>query len=192
MPLTRGRRKAIRVALHQLVVVSDEIRTAMDGYSPTVVLRDERLHRDLQVAPFRLRLIAWMRAMALSELRAIDSRMSIISWRSSVTALSPFSIRFRVFRCFFAGSPSAVLRRDKLVRRPSPSALNGSRISGILGGAMSQENVELRYRAADAFNRHELDALLALCDPKMVFISHHLGLESGGRTLHGHDGVRTW
>ena len=45
---------------------------------------------------------------------------------------------------------------------------------------MSQENVELRYRAADAFNRHHLDALLAFCDPDVVFISRHLGLEGGG------------
>jgi ketosteroid isomerase-like protein len=57
---------------------------------------------------------------------------------------------------------------------------------------MSRENVALRYRAADAFNRHDLDALLALCDPDVVFISRHLGLEGGGRTLRGHDGVRTW
>ena len=57
---------------------------------------------------------------------------------------------------------------------------------------MSQEIVELRYRAADAFNRHDLDALLALCDPDVVFISRHLGLEAGGGTHHGHDGVRSW
>jgi hypothetical protein len=29
---------------------------------------------------------------------------------------------------------------------------------------MSQENVEMRYRAAGAFNRHDLDVLLALCE----------------------------
>ena len=57
---------------------------------------------------------------------------------------------------------------------------------------MSQQNVELRYRAADAFNRHDLDALLALCDPDLVFISRHLGLETGERVLHGHHGVRIW
>ena len=58
--------------------------------------------------------------------------------------------------------------------------------------AMSQENVELRYRAADAFTRHDLDALLALCDPDVMFISRHLGLEGGGGSHHGHDGVRSW
>jgi hypothetical protein len=30
---------------------------------------------------------------------------------------------------------------------------------------MSQENVELVYQAADAFNRRDLEAVLALCDP---------------------------
>ena len=38
-------------------------------------------------------------------------------------------------------------------------------------------------------NRHDLDALLALCDPNVVFISRHLGLEGGGDTHHGHDAV---
>ena len=57
---------------------------------------------------------------------------------------------------------------------------------------MLQENVELRYRAADAFNRHDLDALLALCAPDVVFISRHLGLEGGGGTHHGHDAARSW
>ena len=46
---------------------------------------------------------------------------------------------------------------------------------------MSQENVELRYRAADAFK----DGLARLCDPDVVFISRHLGLEGGGGTHHG-------
>jgi hypothetical protein len=50
---------------------------------------------------------------------------------------------------------------------------------------VSQENVELRYRA-------DLDALLALCDPDVVFISRHLGLEGGGGRRHGHDAVRSW
>ena len=57
---------------------------------------------------------------------------------------------------------------------------------------MSEENVELARRAIDAFNRRDIDSFLALCDPDVVFISRHLGLEGGGRTLHGHDGVRTW
>jgi hypothetical protein len=34
--------------------------------------------------------------------------------------------------------------------------------------AMSQENVEMRYRAADAFNRHDLDVLLALCEDRQA------------------------
>jgi ketosteroid isomerase-like protein len=34
---------------------------------------------------------------------------------------------------------------------------------------MSQENVERYYRVIDAFNRGDLDALLALLDPDMDF-----------------------
>ena len=32
---------------------------------------------------------------------------------------------------------------------------------------MSEENVELAYRAADAFNRRDIDAFVALCDPEV-------------------------
>jgi ketosteroid isomerase-like protein len=56
---------------------------------------------------------------------------------------------------------------------------------------MSQENVELGQRAADAFSRHDLDAFLALCDPDLEFTSRHVGLE-GGAAHRGHDGVRIW
>ena len=56
---------------------------------------------------------------------------------------------------------------------------------------MSQQNVELGYRAADAFTRHDLDAFLALCDPDVEFVSRHVGLE-GGDPHRGHDGVRIW
>jgi hypothetical protein len=52
--------------------------------------------------------------------------------------------------------------------------------------------VELTRCGVDAFIRHDLDALIALCDRGVVFISRHLGLEGGGRTMHGHDGVRIW
>ena len=56
---------------------------------------------------------------------------------------------------------------------------------------MSQENVELLYRAHDAFNRRDLDALLALCDPDVEFNSARMLVEGGG-DYHGHDGVRDW
>jgi ketosteroid isomerase-like protein len=56
---------------------------------------------------------------------------------------------------------------------------------------MSQENVELLHRAYDAFNRRDLDALLALCDPDVEFISYTMQVERGD-PYRGHDGVRSW
>ena len=56
---------------------------------------------------------------------------------------------------------------------------------------MSQENVELAYRASHAFNRRDLDALLALCDPDLEFHSRLVAVEGGG-PQRGHDGIRTW
>jgi ketosteroid isomerase-like protein len=54
---------------------------------------------------------------------------------------------------------------------------------------MSQENVELAYRAVDAFNRRDLDALLALTDDDVEVFSLLVPMEGG---FHGHDGVRRW
>jgi hypothetical protein len=54
---------------------------------------------------------------------------------------------------------------------------------------MPQENVELGYRGIDAFNRRDLDALLALADddiegtPALASIEGH---------YHGHAGIRRW
>jgi ketosteroid isomerase-like protein len=56
---------------------------------------------------------------------------------------------------------------------------------------MSQENVELIYRANDAFNRRDLDAFLALVDPDAEVTSPIAELE-GGRPYRGHDGIRSW
>jgi ketosteroid isomerase-like protein len=56
---------------------------------------------------------------------------------------------------------------------------------------MSQENVELAHRAFDAFNRRDLDAFLAHCDPEVEVYSRLAELE-GGRPHRGHDGVRSW
>jgi ketosteroid isomerase-like protein len=56
---------------------------------------------------------------------------------------------------------------------------------------MSQENVELLYRGADAFNRRDLDAYLALMDDDVEVIPRAVALE-GGDHYHGHDGVRRW
>ena len=56
---------------------------------------------------------------------------------------------------------------------------------------MSEENVELFYEANDAFNRRDLDALLALADPEIEWFPRIAELE-GGRPYRGHDGVRHW
>jgi len=45
---------------------------------------------------------------------------------------------------------------------------------------MSQENVELVYRATDAFNRRDIDAFLALSEPDVEFIPRIAELEGGG------------
>ena len=56
---------------------------------------------------------------------------------------------------------------------------------------MSQENVELLYEANDAFNRRDLDAVLALADSEVEFFPRILELEGGG-PYRGHDGIRRW
>ncbi len=56
---------------------------------------------------------------------------------------------------------------------------------------MSQENVELGYRANDAFNRRDLHTFLALMDPAIEFVPYEVSLQ-GGDPYRGHDGVRTW
>ena len=56
---------------------------------------------------------------------------------------------------------------------------------------MSEENVELAYRVADAFNRQDLDAFLGLIDPQAEFVSRIVELE-GGEPYRGHDGMRSW
>jgi ketosteroid isomerase-like protein len=54
---------------------------------------------------------------------------------------------------------------------------------------MSQENVELVHQAADAFNRRDLDAYLALADPAVEGRSLLVAVEGD---YHGHEGVRRW
>lgn len=56
---------------------------------------------------------------------------------------------------------------------------------------MSRENVELGYRANDAFNRRDLHAFLALMDPDIEFVPYEVSVQ-GGDAYRGHDGVRTW
>src|SRR5262245_19847759 len=54
---------------------------------------------------------------------------------------------------------------------------------------MSEENVEKAYRALDAMNRRDLDALLEVMDENVESVSRIVAIEGG---LHGHDGVRRW
>ena len=56
---------------------------------------------------------------------------------------------------------------------------------------MSRGNVERAYQATDAFNRRDLDALLALIDPEVEFTPFEVAIE-GGEPFRGHDGIRTW
>src|SRR3954453_24016930 len=56
---------------------------------------------------------------------------------------------------------------------------------------MSQENVRLSYEAADAFNRRDIDAFLAVLDPDVEFISRLREMEGGG-PYRGHAGIRDW
>jgi hypothetical protein len=54
---------------------------------------------------------------------------------------------------------------------------------------MSQENVELYYRAVDAVDRHDLSAFLALMDDEVDAVPRIVAMEGG---LHGHEGIRRW
>jgi ketosteroid isomerase-like protein len=53
---------------------------------------------------------------------------------------------------------------------------------------MSQENVEIVRGAAEAFNRHDIDAWLAHFDPDIVWYAFPDEPEPG--PFHGHDAVR--
>ncbi len=55
--------------------------------------------------------------------------------------------------------------------------------------AMSQENVELAYRALDSFNRRDLDGFLAV-QAENVRADPRLAAVEGG--YHSHDGIRRW
>jgi ketosteroid isomerase-like protein len=54
---------------------------------------------------------------------------------------------------------------------------------------MSRENVELTYRAFQAFEDRDLDALLAMLDDDVEAFPILSGMEGGYR---GHDGIRRW
>jgi ketosteroid isomerase-like protein len=56
---------------------------------------------------------------------------------------------------------------------------------------MSQENVETLKRGVDAYNRRDVDALLADCDPEIEWRPAILAHLAGAQTVYrGHEGVR--
>jgi uncharacterized protein len=52
---------------------------------------------------------------------------------------------------------------------------------------MSQENVEIVRRQADAVNRRDVDAVLSDMDPEIEFIPRRAAVQG---TYHGHKGIR--
>jgi ketosteroid isomerase-like protein len=58
---------------------------------------------------------------------------------------------------------------------------------------MSQENVELSGRVTDAFNRHDPEAMVALCDPKCEWLPAIEAEVAGEPVVYlGHDGLRQY
>jgi ketosteroid isomerase-like protein len=55
---------------------------------------------------------------------------------------------------------------------------------------VSEQNVELARRATEAYNAHDLEALIALYDPQIEL--HSTFAAVGGAVYHGHDGVRKY
>jgi ketosteroid isomerase-like protein len=56
---------------------------------------------------------------------------------------------------------------------------------------VSEHNVELLRRVAEAFNRHDIEALIAYCDPSIEFHSVLAG-QVTGTVYYGHAGLRSW
>jgi ketosteroid isomerase-like protein len=55
---------------------------------------------------------------------------------------------------------------------------------------MARGDVELFWRSVEAFNQHDLDGYLALCDPAVE--GHAISEGAEGDAYRGHDGVRRW
>lgn len=56
---------------------------------------------------------------------------------------------------------------------------------------MSQEVLEILAQVADAFERRDVEAFVAICDPEVEFVDFLMEMEGGG-SFHGHEGVRSW
>jgi ketosteroid isomerase-like protein len=55
---------------------------------------------------------------------------------------------------------------------------------------MSEQNVELHRKLADAFNARDIDTFIALSDPNSEY--HPVLSALGTAVYHGHDGLRSW
>ena len=55
---------------------------------------------------------------------------------------------------------------------------------------MSQKNVELHRRLAEAFNRQDIEGFIKGLDPSVEY--HSVMTVPGGAAYHGHDGVRRY
>jgi ketosteroid isomerase-like protein len=55
---------------------------------------------------------------------------------------------------------------------------------------LSEKDVEIARAFTDAFNAHDVEALIACCHPDVEF--HSTFAAVGGTVDHGHDGMREW
>ena len=55
---------------------------------------------------------------------------------------------------------------------------------------MREQNIEFHRRALEAFNKRDMEAWIAFCDPQIEFQSVHAAV--GGATYHGHEGLRRY
>jgi ketosteroid isomerase-like protein len=56
---------------------------------------------------------------------------------------------------------------------------------------ISQQQMALMAQAAGAFERRDVEAFIAVCDPDIEFTDFLMEADGGG-TFHGHAGVRRW
>lgn len=55
---------------------------------------------------------------------------------------------------------------------------------------VSEQNVELHRRILEAFNRRDVEAMIACLDPSLEY--HPVLSGIGAAVYHGHDGLRSW
>jgi ketosteroid isomerase-like protein len=71
------------------------------------------------------------------------------------------------------------------------SLRQASRTSTVGGRNVEQgDNVDVVRGFVEAFNEHDIEALIAYCDPQIEF--HSSFAAPGGAHFRGHDGMRAW